>query len=99
MYPVFNSPDARSPKLPPPYDSQTWNEACRILAGFTGLQDLTLYLAGHSTMPRTTKLLLEPLYNVRPARRFDVVLLWFSTVDWLELHDCPFRVMGTKDVA
>lgn len=57
---------------PAPWDFATWRETCNILAGFSGLQELTMHLDG-SYLEESE---LETLRPIKPAKKFDVRLPW-----------------------
>jgi hypothetical protein len=64
-----------------PYDVATWRDACGVLAGCTGLQDLRMFLSGGDLMPILNKKelwqpLLEPLIPIKAASSFVVYLPW-----------------------
>lgn len=64
-----------------PYDLATWQEACNILATFTGLQELTVYLTGENDLTAGTYWkdrwgpLLETLAQIESVK-FDVFIPW-----------------------
>jgi hypothetical protein len=82
-----------------PYDVATWREACRVLAGCTGLQELSIFLSGGDLMPGLDKKerwqpLLEPLMLIKAARSFFVFLPWPEDVcaEVAKDGDYPFQL-------
>lgn len=77
----------------PPFDLNTWNEACEVVAGLSGLQDLRVHLDGHGGIQAGANWkhewgpVLDPLMRIKPARKFDVFLPWSE-------EDCEEAVKG-----
>lgn len=55
----------------PPYDSGTWEEACRILSKMLNLHELYIHLVG-SLLDHKIDDVLKPLYQIQQTKVFEV---------------------------
>ena len=87
-YPLIRSSPDEASSLP--YDGETWDDVCRILAGLTGLQELSICLRGACTW-RLAEMLL-PLRQVKGVKSFDVTVPKFDRREH-EMAYWPFRLI------
>lgn len=74
-----------------PYDLATWVEICDVLAGFSGLRELTIHLTSVDLFPAAKYYgrPLEALKRIKVSGRFNVYLPWTE-------QDCAEVTKGEK---
>lgn len=92
-------------KDPAPYNAKTWIEACNVLAGLIGLEELYMHLGGYlpfddpsgSWTPKLAEPLFKPLIQVRQTRIFDISVPWAEDTELkrkYEIEGAPFRLIS-----
>lgn len=99
----------RHPKkytMPAPYNPETWEDTCRILAGLVGLEELYLHLGGWIKClgwkpgRGVAGPVLNPLLQVRQTKVFDVCVPWDVDPKIIyEVEDAPFRLITRPECA
>ena len=79
----------------PPFDLDTWLQACNFLSKMKGLKDLVIMVEGVgwiSQNPESASQLLLPLTGVRVGRRFEVHVPWEAN----EWEDAIVAIVGRQ---
>ena len=86
----------------PPYDKDTWEKACGILANIESLRYLTLTLGARSWHQKSRDMLLQGLMQIQPRKRFEVTVPWvwpgLEEVEREKLEGAPFTITHMSDL-
>lgn len=86
----------------PPYDKDTWERACGVLANIEGLRNLTLTLGARSWHQKSRDMLLQSLMQIQPRKRFEVTVPWvwpgLEEVEREKLEGAPFTITHMSDL-
>lgn len=108
FYNTITPPDgelelSHNSKHVPPYEAETWEQACRVLASIRGLEELYMQLGGFMLDELVAKrsachmYMLRPLLQIQQARIFELTVPWRTDPETVYcVPGAPFRIIPIR---